>query len=133
MIYRPADSSVKRRSEIKSSNKIFSFTRCTMQKRITSWRNPSPRHCARAIQILSTKCCSGGELLATVSDLTDPRNLRPTVPENIALPLHQLAFLFNLKITLLKLQHSKPFNFRNITEKTLQNVFQVTGFWQSLS
>ena len=34
---------------------------------------PSPRHCARAIQLLSKKCCRGGEPLAILSDLTNPR------------------------------------------------------------
>ena len=46
--------------------KIFHYTRCITPKRVTSWRGPSPRHCARATQLLSKKCRSGGEPLATL-------------------------------------------------------------------
>ena len=38
-----------------------------MPKRVTSFLGPSPRNCARATQLLSKKCRSGGELLATLS------------------------------------------------------------------
>ena len=31
------------------------------------------RHCGQATQLLSNKCCSGDEPLATLSDLTNPR------------------------------------------------------------
>ena len=51
-------------------NEIFHYTRCVTPKRVTSLQGPSPRHCARATQLLSKKCCSGGEPLATLSDLT---------------------------------------------------------------
>ena len=33
----------------------------------------SPSHCAQATLLLSKKCCSSSELLATLSDLTGPR------------------------------------------------------------
>ena len=46
--------------------KSFIYTRCSTPKRVTSLRGPSPRHCARATQLLSKKCCSGGEPLATL-------------------------------------------------------------------
>ena len=49
-----------------TSNQIFHYTRCTTPKRVTSLRGPSPRHCARATQLLSKKCRSGGEPLATL-------------------------------------------------------------------
>ena len=52
-------------SQIKS-NQIFHYTRWITPKRVTSWRGPSPRHCARATQFLSKKCRSGGEPLATL-------------------------------------------------------------------
>ena len=55
------------------SNQIFHYTRWIMPKRVTSLRGPSSRHCARTTQLLSKKCRSGGESLATPSDL----NLRP--------------------------------------------------------
>ena len=46
--------------------KSFIYTRCSTPKRVTSLRGPSPRHSARATQLLSKKCCSGGEPLATL-------------------------------------------------------------------
>ena len=48
------------------SNQIFHYTRWITPKRVTSWRGPSPRHCARATQLLSKKCHDGGEPLATL-------------------------------------------------------------------
>ena len=48
------------------SNQIFRYTRCSTPNRVTSLRGPSPRHCAWATQLLSKKCCSGGEPLATL-------------------------------------------------------------------
>ena len=62
--------------------------------RVTSRRNPSPRHCALATQVLSKKCCSGGEQLATLCPIWPAwdSNLRPPAPETNALPLDQLAF-----------------------------------------
>ena len=53
------------------SNQIFHYTRCTTPKRVTSSRGPF--HCALATQLLLKKCCSGGEPLATVSNLTGLR------------------------------------------------------------
>ena len=41
-------------------DQIFYYTRWITPKRVTSWRGPSPRHCARATQLLSKKCRSGG-------------------------------------------------------------------------
>ena len=77
------------------SNQIFHYTRCKTPKRVTSWRGPSPRHCARATQLLSKKCCSGGEPLATLCPIWPARdlNLRPPASETNALPLDQLAGL----------------------------------------
>ena len=43
-----------------SSNQIFHYTGCITPKRVTSLRDPSPRHCARATQLLSKKCRNGG-------------------------------------------------------------------------
>ena len=62
------------------------------RKRVTSLRGPSPRHYARETQLLSKKCGSGGEPLATLSNLTArDLNLRPPAPETNALPLDKLA------------------------------------------
>ena len=55
------------------SNQIFHYTRWITPKRVTSLRGPSPHHCAQATQLLSKKCRSGGEPLATLSNLTGPR------------------------------------------------------------
>ena len=44
-----------------NQNQVFHYTHCNTPKRVTSWRGPSPRHCARATQLLSKKCCIGGE------------------------------------------------------------------------
>ena len=55
-------------------NQIIHYTCCNTPKRVTSRRGASPRHCARATQLLSTTCRSSGEPLATlVSDLTGLR------------------------------------------------------------
>ena len=77
------------------SNQIFHYTRCNTPKRVTSWRGPSPRHCAQATQLLSKKCRSGGEPLATLCPIWPAQdlNLRPPSPETNALPLDQLAGL----------------------------------------
>ena len=71
------------------SNQIFHYTRCNTTKRaVTSLRDPSSHHYAQAAQLLlSKKCRSGGESLATARDL----NLRPRAQETNALPLDQLA------------------------------------------
>ena len=51
-------------------NQIKSYyTRCITLKRVTSWRGPSPRQCARVTQLLSKKCCSGGEPLGILMRL----------------------------------------------------------------
>ena len=78
---------------IKSLSSLFHYTRCNTPKRVTSWRGPSPRHCARATQLLSKKCRSGGEPLATLCPILPARdlNLRPHDPETNALPLDQLV------------------------------------------
>ena len=80
------------------SNQIIHYTRCITPKRVTSWRGPSSHHCARATQLLSKKCRSGGEPLATLCPIWPARdlNLRPPAPETNALPLDQLAGLFYL-------------------------------------
>ena len=75
------------------SNQIFHYTRWITPKRVTSLRDPSPRHCDQATQLLSKKCRSGGEPLATLCLIWPARdvNLRPPAPETNALPLDQLA------------------------------------------
>ena len=50
-----------------------------------SWLGPSPRHCARATQLLLNKYRSGGEPLAPLSPVRD-LNLRPPTREANALP-----------------------------------------------
>ena len=50
----------------KWSNQIFHYTRCNTPERVTSWRSQSPRHCARVTHLLSKKCRSGCEPLATL-------------------------------------------------------------------
>ena len=74
-------------------NQIFHYTRYTTPKHVTSLRGSFPHHCVRAIQLLSKKCCSGGEPLATLSPIWLVRdlNLRPPAPETNALPLDQQA------------------------------------------
>ena len=80
----------------KLSNQVFHYTCCNMLKRVMSWRGPSPRHCARATQLLSKKCRSGGKPLATLCPIWSARhlNLRPPAPETTALPCDQLASRF---------------------------------------
>ena len=48
------------------SNQIFHYTRCITPKRVTSLRDPSPRHCNPVIQLLSKKCRSGSKPLAAL-------------------------------------------------------------------
>ena len=48
-----------------NQNHIFHYTRCITLKTVTSLRDPPPRQCALATQLLSKKCCNGGEPLAT--------------------------------------------------------------------
>ena len=54
------------------SNQIFHYIRCNTLKRVTRRRGPFLRHCTRETQILSNKCRSGCESLATLH-LTNPR------------------------------------------------------------
>ena len=77
----------------RNQNQIFHYTRCNTPRRVTSWRGPSPCHCARATQLLSKKCRNGGEPLATLCPIWPARdlNLRPPAPETNALPLDQLC------------------------------------------
>ena len=52
------------------------YTRCITQKRVTSLRGPSPRHCTRTTQLLLKKCRRDSKPFAggnTVSDITGPR------------------------------------------------------------
>ena len=72
-------------------NQIFHFTRWITPKRVTRWRGPSLRRCARATQLLSKKSRSGGEPLATLCPiwLAWDLNLRPPAPETNALLLGQ--------------------------------------------
>ena len=54
------------------------FTRCVTLKRAASWRDPYLCHCAQATQLLSKKCRSGVEQLATLHGMTKPRFVPPT-------------------------------------------------------
>ena len=55
------------------SNQIFYYTRCNTPERVTSWRGPSPLHCARTTQLLSKMCRSGGEPLQHYVRFDQPR------------------------------------------------------------
>ena len=80
-------------TRIINQNQIFHFTRCKTPKRVTSLRGPFPRHCARAAQLLSKKCCSGREPWAALCLIWPARDLslRPPAPETNALPREQLV------------------------------------------
>ena len=78
-------------------NQIKSFiinTGCIPPERVTSLRGPSTRHfvCATA-QLVSKKCRSGGEPLATLCPVWQTRgvNLRPPAPVTNAVTLDQMA------------------------------------------
>ena len=83
------------------------YTRCITQKRVMGWRGPSPRDCARATQLFSKKCRSGGELLAKLCPIWPAQdlNLRPPAPETNALPLDQLLWIVHY----LKRKQINPF------------------------
>ena len=51
-------------------SKSFIIPGCISPKRVTSLQSPPPRHCARATQLLSKKCCSNGY---AVPNLIGPR------------------------------------------------------------
>ena len=72
-----------------NSNQIFHYTRCITQKRVTSLRDPCPHHCARATQLISSKCFSCGEPLGTLRPIWLARDLdlRSPAQETNALPL----------------------------------------------
>ena len=62
---------------------IVYYTRCNTLKLVTSRRGPYLHHCAQATQLLSKKCHSGGEPLATLCLIWPARDLkfRPPAPE----------------------------------------------------
>ena len=64
---------------------IFHYTCCNTLNRVTSFRGPSPRHCARATQLLSKKCRSGGEPLATLC-LNKSSSYSPFLCRSVAWP-----------------------------------------------
>ena len=82
--------------------KTFYHTRCITPKRVTtaSWRGPSSRHCIRATRLLLKKYRSLGEALATMCPILSARdlNLKPPAPGTNALPLDQLAVLYQKKV-----------------------------------
>ena len=53
----------------------LNFSLCSLYyaEACNEFAGPSPHHCAQATLLLSKKCCSSSELLATMSDLTGPR------------------------------------------------------------
>ena len=75
------------------SNQILHYTHCITPKHVTSLRGPPPSHCASAAQLLSKKCRSGGEPLATLCSIwpAQDMNLRPPTLKMNALPLDQLT------------------------------------------
>ena len=75
------------------SNQILYYTCCITLKRVTSWLGPSLCHCDQATQLISKKCCSGDELLATLCSIwpTCDLNLRPRDPEINVLLLDLLS------------------------------------------
>ena len=58
---------------LSNQNRIFLYTRCITLKHVMSLRGLSLRHCTQATLLLSKKCRSSSEPLATQSDLTGPR------------------------------------------------------------
>ena len=82
-------------------NQIFRYTCRIMPKRVKSSKGPSSRQCAGATQILSKKCCCGGEPLATLRPIWPAQdfNLRPPASKTNALPLdHRTVSASWLKI-----------------------------------
>ena len=75
------------------SNQIFYYTRCITTKHVTSWRDPSPRHCALATRLFLKKSCSGGEATPCAIWLAKDLNLRFSAPKTNAL-LRDLFSLF---------------------------------------
>ena len=59
---------------------MFHYARCNTPERVTSWRGPPPRHCARATQLHSKKCRNDGEPLATLCPIWPARDLNLNLP-----------------------------------------------------
>ena len=78
---------------IKFSNQMCHYTRCTTPKRELSLNYPLPRHYLRATQLLSKKCRSGNEPLATLHPIRPAQdlNLKLAALETNVLPHDQLA------------------------------------------
>ena len=75
--------------------------------RVTSRRDPSSRHCARARPFILKKCRSNGELLATLYPILPIRDLklRPSASRTNALMLDQLAggpYSLDIKLCVIK-------------------------------
>ena len=73
------------------------------QRRVTSLWGPSPHDYARASRLLSKKCWSSGEPLATIYPIWPARdlNLTPPAPETNSLRLDQLAGFLESNKTLI--------------------------------
>ena len=78
-------------------NQIFHYTRCTLPKRVTSWRGPSQRHCTLVTPFLLRKCLGGGEPLARFEPKTScSKNERVTArPTGYA---RNFAYILQLKL-----------------------------------
>ena len=65
------------------SNQVFYYNRCITPKSVITLRSSSPRHCARAKQLLSKKCCCRGEQLAKLCPIWQAWDLkfRSNAPE----------------------------------------------------
>ena len=61
-----------------NKNQIFYYTRCITPKRVTSWRGPSPRHCAWATHLPLKKCHKGCEPLLTLCPIWPAQDLNLT-------------------------------------------------------
>ena len=64
-----------------NSNQIFHYKRCITPKRVMSWLGPSDLcYCTRATQLLSKKCHSRGEPLATLYPTWQPEIWTSNLP-----------------------------------------------------
>ena len=58
---------------IKTPTEIFQYTRCITLMHVTSWRGPSPRHCACNTALFEKMSKRWRAVGNTVSELTGPR------------------------------------------------------------
>ena len=113
----------------------FKFFLCSYYaEAYKSLRGQSPRHCARATELLSKKCCSGGEPVATLYPIWPAGDLKlgPATPETNALPLDHLLKFKMVQIRYDQYQCHSLVNFFLVGKRFLEFCIILHFFRQSM-